>query len=63
LLHEGGYSVCKYFQGNWSFRTSGGRLIPDSPLFKKKYYEKPSCDGFGNGGPSVSESIAIYAAG
>jgi hypothetical protein len=67
LLHEGGYSIRKDFQGNWSFRTSGGRLIPDSPMFKLDYYDNPSPnpsrDGFENDGPSVSEPVAVYAVG
>jgi hypothetical protein len=62
LLHEGGYSIRKNFEGNWSFRTDNGKVIPESPMFPVDYYENPSRDGF-DSGPSVCEPIPIYAVG
>ena len=47
LLHEGGYTIRRNFEGNWSFRTGRGEVIPDSPMFKADYYDNsdPSRDG------------------
>jgi len=42
LLHEGGYTIRKNFVGEWSFRTSNWKAIPDSPLFQADYYENQS---------------------
>jgi Domain of unknown function (DUF222) len=65
LLHEGGYTIRKNFEGNWSFRTGKGKIIPDSPIFKADYYGDPSRDGFDTDQEEhlVREPNAIYAVG
>jgi hypothetical protein len=42
LLHEGGYTIRKNFEGKWSFRTGNGKVIPESPMFRVDYYENHS---------------------
>ncbi len=42
LLHEGGYTIQKDYEGNWSFRTSAGKIIPNAPVFTEGYYDEPS---------------------
>jgi hypothetical protein len=63
LLHEGGYSIRKNFEGNWSFRTSNGKVIPESPMFREDYYENPSRDGSEADQEEqfVREPIPVYA--
>jgi hypothetical protein len=65
LLHEGGYTMRKNFEGNWSFRTGNGKVIPESPMFRADYYENPSRDGFEIDQEEhfVREPIPIYAVG
>jgi hypothetical protein len=65
LLHEHGYTIRKNFEGNWSFRTGNGKVIPDSPMFRVDYYENPPRDGFevDHEEHFVREPIPIYAVG
>lgn len=46
LLHEGGYTIEKNFEGNLAFKTRNGKVIPELPMFKADYYDNPSRDGF-----------------
>ena len=62
LLHEGGYSIRKNFEGEWSFRTSNGKVIPESPMFQADDCEDLSRDGLETD-QSVCEPIPIYAVG
>ena len=48
LLHEGGYTIQRNFEGKWSFKTGNGKVIPELPMFRADYYENPSRDGFGS---------------
>ncbi len=32
LLHEGGYTIKKNFEGDWYFRNANGKVIPNSPV-------------------------------
>ena len=34
LLHEGGYTIHKNFEGRWYFQTSNGKVIPEAPAYK-----------------------------
>jgi hypothetical protein len=75
LLHEGGYTIGKNFEGKWSFLTANGKIIPDSPIFKEDYYDNPlendpSRDGLAASGFEVGqnehlirEPMGIYAIG
>jgi len=70
LLHEGGYTIRKNFEGNWTFRNRKEKVIPDSPIFKADYYDHPSGRPSGVNGfevdheeHSVRESMPIYAVG
>jgi len=67
LLHEGGYTIRKNFEGNWTFRNRNEKVIPDSPIFKADYYDKshPSRDGFevNHEEHSIREPTPIYAVG
>jgi hypothetical protein len=70
LLHEGGYTIGKNIEGEWSFRTANGKVIPDSPIFKADYYDdplgnNPSRDGFevDQGDHLIREPMRIYAVG
>ncbi|MCH7743359.1 MAG: DUF222 domain-containing protein [Proteobacteria bacterium] len=70
LLHEGGYTIRRNFEGNWSFRTSSGKVIPEAPVFRADYYDDPdaSRDGSEKNHEGhheehvVNEPIPIYAA-
>ena len=44
LLHEGGYTIDKNFEGDWKFKTANGKVIPNSPIFKEDYYDDPLGD-------------------
>lgn len=34
LLHEGGYSIHKNFEGDWYFRNSNGRILPGTAVLE-----------------------------
>jgi hypothetical protein len=52
LLHEGGYTIDKNFEGDWKFKTANGKVIPNSPIFKEDYYDDPLGDNPLGGIPS-----------
>ena len=36
LLHEGGFTIHKNFAGEWYFRTSEGKVLPEAPMYKPR---------------------------
>ena len=53
LLHEGAYTINKNFAGDWYFRSSRGKVLPESPL----YQPDASRDAFD---PGIREPARIY---
>ena len=39
LLHEGGFTIHKNFAGEWYFRTSEGKVLPEAPMYKPEGYD------------------------
>ena len=39
LLHEGGFTIHKNFAGEWYFRTSDGKVLPEAPVYKPVDYD------------------------
>ena len=39
LLHEGGFTIHKNFAGEWYFRTSEGKVLPEAPVYKPVEYD------------------------
>ena len=39
LLHEGGFTIHKNFAGEWYFRTSDGKVLPEAPVYKPVEYD------------------------
>ncbi len=39
LLHEGGYTIQKNFEGIWYFRNGDGKVIPEAPMYKPTDYD------------------------
>ena len=63
LLHEGGYTIQKNFEGDWYFRNANGNVIPNSPVVEVDDEGNPPREGFGlgQGEYSIREPIPIYA--
>ena len=53
LLHEGGYTIHKNFEGAWYFRSGNGKMIPEAT----GYRANPSREGFMESG-LPSEPVA-----
>jgi hypothetical protein len=66
LLHEGGYTIHKDFEGNWYFRHANGRVIPRAAVYREAGDEgqrDPSRDGSGArpiNADEVREPPALY---
>jgi len=45
LLHEGGFTIHKNFEGSWYFRNSNGKIIPEGAVYPTTTYHA-SRDGF-----------------
>ena len=39
LLHEGGFTIHKNFEGRWYFRNSNGKIIPEGSVYKPILYD------------------------
>jgi len=64
LLHEGGYTIHKNFEGAWYFRNGNGKVIPEAT----GYRSNPSREGFMESGQSVDidevcEEMPVYSYG
>ena len=64
LLHEGGYTIHRNFEGSWYFRNGDGKVIPEF-LVSKHLPIYPSRDASGDsefdGQDWISETGALYA--
>jgi len=61
LLHEGGFTMHKNFAGDWYFKDSGGRTLPDVPVYQPVAYNA-SRDAFAEKS-GVEELRRVYAVG
>ena len=63
LLHEGGYTIQKNFEGDWYFRNANGKVIPNSPMVDLDEEGNPPRGGFvgEQGEYSIREPVPIYA--
>ena len=39
LLHEGGFTIHKNFEGKWYFKTAEGKVLPEAPVYKPVEYD------------------------
>ncbi len=39
LLHEGGFTIQKNFEGKWYFKTAEGKVLPEAPVYKPVEYD------------------------
>ena len=63
LLHEGGYTIQKNFEGEWYFRNANGKVVPNSPLVDLDEGGDPPRGGFAgrHGEYSIREPARFYA--
>ena len=62
LLHEGGFTIHKNFAGEWYFRTSEGKVLPEAPVYKPVEYDSKR-DEILEDPKKVKEPWAQYAVG
>ena len=60
LLHEGGFTIHKNFAGEWYFRTSEGKVLPEAPVYKPVEYDSTR-DEILEDTNKVKEPLALYS--